>query len=212
MLFGVSPIVRSLARLAKAMDYAVHVADPAADRNAFPDADQIWTDARKLDATAGRGTLAVVATMSDADEDAIEAALAMRPAYLGVVASAKRFGPIRDGLERRGVPAKDLARIQTPAGLDIGARTPEEIAVSILAEIIEKQRQERQAEEEPTLAAPTMAEARDVVCGMSVETPNARHTADLDGRIYYFCCGGCREKFLVSPQRYLSAAGSGGGR
>jgi xanthine dehydrogenase accessory factor len=212
VLFGVSPIVRALARLAKAMDYAVHVADPAADRTAFPDVDQIWTDVRKLDAFPGRRALAVVATMSDADEEAIEAALAMEPAYLGVVASAKRFGPIRDALARRGVAAEDLAQIQTPAGLDIGARTPEEIAVSILAEIIERQRQERHAEVEPTLAEPTVAAARDVICGMSVEIPTARHTADYDGRIYYFCCGGCREKFLASPQRYTSAAGSGGGR
>jgi xanthine dehydrogenase accessory factor len=211
VLFGVSPIVRALVRLAKAMDYAVDVADAAADRTGFPEADRVWTDGRAIEASDGRRTFAVVATMSDADTDAIEAALNVKPAYLGVVASAKRFAPIRDALLRRGVSAQALDRIQTPAGLDIGARTPEEIAVSILAEIIEW-RKRGEKEEAPTLAAPTMAEARDLVCGMSVEIAAARHTAEWEGKMYYFCCGGCRERFLASPARYLSAAGSGSAR
>jgi xanthine dehydrogenase accessory factor len=212
VLFGVSPIVRALARLAKAMDYAVDVADPAADKTGFPEADRLWTDLSRIEPPAGHRAFAVVATMSDSDEDAIRAALAIRPAYLGVVASGKRFAPIRDGLARRGVAAAALDQIHTPAGLDIGARTPEEIAVSILAEIVVLQRQKAQEDDEPTQVAPTISDARDLVCGMTVEIATARHTAQLDGRMYYFCCGGCRERFLASPERYIREAGSGGAR
>ena len=211
VLFGVSPVVRALSRLAKAMGYAVDVADPAADREAFPEADRLAADARKLEAAAGTRTFAVVATMSDSDEDVIEAALAMKPTYLGVVASAKRFAPIREALQRRGVSAGALDRIQTPAGLDIGAVTPEEIAVSILAEIIEMQRRETR-ERESAESELTVAQATDLVCGMTVEIVTARHSAEVGGRVYYFCCGGCRERFLASPERFLAEAGSGGAR
>ena len=58
----------------------------------------------------------------------------------------------------------------------------------------------------------TVAQAADLVCGMTVEIVSARHSAEVGGRVYYFCCGGCRERFLASPERYLAEAGSGGGR
>jgi xanthine dehydrogenase accessory factor len=193
------------------MGYAVDIADPAADRASFPEADRLEADARQLEAPAGTRTFAVVATMSDSDEGVIEAALAMKPAYLGVVASAKRFAPIREALQRRGVSAGTLDRIQTPAGLDIGALTPEEIAVSILAEIIETQRR-KTGERESAESELTVAQATDLVCGMTVEIVTARHSAQVGGRVYYFCCGGCRERFLASPERYLAEAGSGGAR
>jgi xanthine dehydrogenase accessory factor len=206
VLFGVSPVVSALSRLSKAMGYAVDVVDPAANRERFPEADRLWTDLRKLEIPAGARTFVIVATMSDSDEDVVRAALEMRPAYLGVVASAKRFAPIREGLIRRGVSAKSVESIQTPAGLDIGARTPEEIAVSILAQIIESR---ANAVEEETESELTMTEALDPVCAMSVDVVTARYRAEVGGRVYYFCCAGCRERFVATPDRYLSASGSG---
>jgi xanthine dehydrogenase accessory factor len=78
--------------------------------------------------------------MGEDDEDAIADALRLSPAYLGVVASAKRFEQMRDVLTERGLAAAELDQIRSPAGLDIGARTPEEIAVSILAEVVAEHR------------------------------------------------------------------------
>ena len=78
--------------------------------------------------------------MGERDEEAVRAALTTDPVYLGVVASSKRFGEIRESLLAAGADAQALARIQSPAGLDIGARAPEEIAVSILAEIVRVRR------------------------------------------------------------------------
>jgi xanthine dehydrogenase accessory factor len=215
LVFGVSPVAQALARVGRAMGFAVHVADPAAEQAAFPEAERLWTDPEAPMALPGGRPWAVVATMGERDEAAVRAALSTNPVYLGVVASAKRFGEIREALLARAVPAEALARIQSPAGLDIGARTPEEIAVSILAEIVRLRRAGAPAAEPASSPAglPVVAakEERDPVCGMAVVVAGARHTAESGERTWYFCCGGCREKFLAAPGRYAAAAGSRGG-
>jgi xanthine dehydrogenase accessory factor len=178
----------------------VDVADPAADRATFPDADRVSTDLPSLAPPSGARPFAVVATMGERDEEAVLAALARDPAYLGVVASGKRFGQIRETLLARGTSAAMLARIKNPAGLDIGAQTPEEIAVSILAEIVQHHRADKGAE--TTLAAPP-AEAVDPICGMTVTIATARYRSDAAGRTTYFCCLGCKETFERDPGRYV---------
>jgi xanthine dehydrogenase accessory factor len=213
LVFGVSPVAQALARIGGAMGFSVHVADPAAEPAAFPGAERLWTDPDAPLALPGSRPWAVVATMGERDEAAVRAALAADPAYLGVVASSRRFGEIRESLLSGGADPESLARIQSPAGLDIGARAPEEIAISILAEIV---RVRRAAAAEPARAPvpgglPVAAarEERDPVCGMMVAVAGARHTAEALGRTWFFCCGGCREKFLASPARFTPAAGAG---
>ena len=212
VIFGSSPVARALSRLGKAMGYGVAVADPEADREAFPEADHLWTGAPALEAGPAARAVAVVATMGERDEEATLAALAMSPAYLGVVASRKRFGQICETLAARGATAESLDRIQSPAGLDIGARTPEEIAVSILAGIVQVLRAEVRSL--PAVAGlplklPLPLEERDLVCGMTVDVAGAKHRAEVAGRSYYFCCPGCRDRFAADPQRYLGALASG---
>jgi xanthine dehydrogenase accessory factor len=150
-----------------------------------------------------------VATLGEGDEEAIRSALALSPAYLGVVASARRFALMRETLLARGMAAADVDRIRCPAGVKIGARTPEEIALSILAEIVERLRAEEaegKAAVDP-IEAPAL-HAIDPICGMSVEIAKARHTAEHAGRAWYFCCGGCRERFLAAPEKYAAAGGA----
>jgi len=141
--------------------------------------------------------------MGDRDVEAIESALSRSPAYIGVIASAKRFALLRDALLARGVARDAIDGIAAPAGLDIGARAPEEIAVSIMAQIVERRNassaQRPQAKEAPR-------EAVDPVCGMSVSVAGARHTQEMLGVTYYFCCAGCRGTFLADPKRYLPKA------
>jgi len=148
-----------------------------------------------------RGAHVLVATMGERDLEAIEAVVARAPAYLGVIASPKRFAELREALLARGVPRDALDAIAAPAGLDIGARTPEEIALSIMAQIVERRR--RSAVQGPKIAE-VPHEAIDPVCGMSVTVAGARHTAEVSGARYYFCCAGCRTKFLAEPARYAS--------
>ncbi|HEY7575778.1 MAG TPA: XdhC family protein [Thermoanaerobaculia bacterium] len=211
VIFGVSPVARALSRLARAMDFTVDVADPAADRETFPDAARIWIEGGPPPASGASSPFAVVATMGDRDEEAVLEAIATRPAYLGVVASGKRFAQIREALLRRGAAAEAVERVKNPAGLDIGARTPEEIAVSILAEVVKMRREQADAAGAPE-AAPAHAEAVDPICGMTVAVATARHRADALGRTYYFCCAGCRERFVAAPEKYVASAGAGTSR
>jgi xanthine dehydrogenase accessory factor len=204
LVYGVSPTARALARLAKAMGYTVWAVDPIADASAFPGADTVATDPQALPAAETPAPVfAVVATQGQWDEDAVRAALDRQPAYLGVVASPKRFGEMRSVLAGE-IPPAALARIRNPAGLDLGARLPEEIALSILAEIVKEQRAGAQAPA-PRQEAAQGAEVIDPVCGMTVAVAGARHRAQHAGRDYFFCAASCRERFLATPERYLTA-------
>src|SRR6266704_1056945 len=200
LLFGSSPAVRVLARIGHAMGYRVEVVDPDADNASFPEAERV-SQTIAADAVP-RGAHVLVATMGERDLEAIEAVAGRAPTYLGVIASAKRFAQLRDALLARGISRETLERISAPAGLDIGARTPEEIALSIMAQIVERRR--RAAEPASRISAPAAdpREATDPVCGMSVTIAGARHTAEAHGVKYYFCCAGCRTRFLSEPERY----------
>ena len=203
VVFGVSPVAQALARLAKVLGYDVDAVDPDADRATFPEADRVLTDRSPaiVRPTAGGRLCAVVATMGQWDEDATAAALSLGADYVGVVASRKRWGEIRATLAR--LPSATLERVACPAGLDLGARTPEEIALSVLAQIVQRRTDATAA---PAVAPPApAAQALDPVCGMTVETATARHTAEFGGRTYYFCCPGCRNQFVREPERFLAA-------
>src|SRR4029450_6254526 len=203
LVYGVAPTARALARLAKAMGYAVYAVAPVADASAFPGADVVAAGPADLHLEPTSVPLfAVVATQGQWDEDALRAALAHEPAYVGVVASAKRFGEMRALLSGQ-VPDAALGRVRNPAGGDRGAVAPEEIALSILAEIVQEQRAASARPAAPPPAA-VAEEARDPVCGMTVRVAGAAHTAAHGGREFYFCCAGCRERFLLAPERYLA--------
>jgi len=150
-----------------------------------------------------------VATMGDGDEEAIRAALALRPAYLGVVASARRFAQVRESLLAQGVAAAALDSIRSPAGVAIGAQEPAEIAVSVLAEIVALRHAAAAAPgirgtSETRVDEAAAGLAIDPVCGMTVETAGARHTAEAGGRTWYFCGEGCRGRFLAAPERFAA--------
>jgi len=205
VLFGLSPVVRALAQLGKGLGYLVDVVDPDAVARPVPGADRAfvdWGNPDLRDAGSGARTLVVVATMGEHDDEAVTTALGLRPAYLGVVASRTRFGQLRESLLGRGVSAEPLDRIRNPAGLDIGARLPEEVALSILAEIVQLSR--AQVAEPAALPAPEGGEAVDPVCGMTVAVATARHRAEHLGKPFFFCNPRCREKFLAAPERYLT--------
>jgi xanthine dehydrogenase accessory factor len=201
LLFGSSPTVAVLSRIGHAMGYRVHVVDPDADKAHFPDA---AVRAELAPDALPRGAYVVVATMGDRDLEIIDAALSREPAYVGVVASRKRFEPLRDALAAQGVSQEALRQVAAPAGLDIGARTPEEIALSIMAQIVERRRAAA-PKSVRQVSPPEPREAIDPICGMAVTIAGARHTVDADGRTFYFCCAGCRTKFLSDPGRYAAA-------
>jgi xanthine dehydrogenase accessory factor len=137
----------------------------------------------------------VVASHGKLEEETITRAVELGVPYVGLVASRKRGAAVLESLRSEGTSDDELARVRTPAGLDIGAREPGEIALSILAEIV----RERRAGEPPgpeSMPAEAVAEtAVDPVCGMTVlvaeETPHVIH----EGNRVYFCSPGCLETF-----------------
>ncbi len=206
-VFGSSPAARSLAAVGKAMGYTIDLVAAEPEKEAAAGTDRVLAPGSDAARAPCREPLfALVATMGEFDEDAVADALAASPAYLGVVASRRRFADLRESLLARGVASAALDAIRNPAGLDIGARRPEELAVSIFAEIVQL-RAGAPATASAQLApvAPLRIErAVDPVCGMTVDMVGARHVAEQSGVTYRFCGARCRERFLASPSTYLA--------
>jgi xanthine dehydrogenase accessory factor len=139
----------------------------------------------------------VVASHGRDEERALAAALEAGLPYVGLVASRRRGAAVRDALHAAGVPDERLARLRTPAGLDIGAVTSEEIALSILAEVVAARRAA------PPIQGP-VATAVDPVCGMAVAVGPQTPSLERDGRVVYFCGDGCRRAFESDPARYAA--------
>jgi xanthine dehydrogenase accessory factor len=215
IIAGATPVAAALARLARSLDYdVVRVVDRHELRDIEPEAATLGVAVAALDdldevlrqsAPGNRDLSAVVASQGHYDDEALEPILKHGVPYVGLVASRTRGAAVRGGLEARGVPG--AATIRNPAGLDLGARTPPEVALSILAEIVKARPSGVQGEAIPAEPAPAVAAgpatAVDPVCGMSVVMAGARHTAEVGSATYYFCCSGCRAKFMKDPQAYL---------
>jgi xanthine dehydrogenase accessory factor len=217
LVVGATPVAEALARLARSMDYTVaRVVDARERADVEPEAAALGVKVVALDAledflreqSAGHsGSSApavVVASQGHYDEQALESILKSQVAYVGLVASRTRGATVRALLEQSGLSG--VAAIRIPAGLDLGARTPPEVALSILAEIV--QAHSSQAKKDAPAgpmeaAAKTRAGEIDPVCGMTVDAATARHTAEVDGVAYYFCCANCRARFVKQPQDYL---------
>ena len=181
-IVGSSPMVMTLADLARTLDWRVTV-----------------TDEPSLDG-AGPGSWVVVATQGHYDEPALEAALATPAQYIGLVASSKRAGAVMTWLRDKGVSDENLARVRSPAGLDLGSTQHEEMAIAILAEIVSLK-----AIGHTTVEVRHMDQAIDPVCGMTVEIATARFSTEHNGTTYYFCAPGCQRSFEKEPEKYLAS-------
>ena len=147
----------------------------------------------------------VVATQGHFDEDALEHALTTPAAYVGLVASRKRAEAVLGYLRDRGVPDEALARVHAPAGLDLGHVATDEIAVAILAEIVQL-RASGSLDAGAVGEAPARHEEIDPVCGMTVDVADARFRTVHDGQTYYFCSAGCLASFTKDPAAYRTVA------
>jgi xanthine dehydrogenase accessory factor len=212
VIVGSSPMTRTLAELARALDWRTDLVSPG-DFTADSTAEHGAAEHGAAKHGADERSMVIVATQGHGDEDMIERAAAMRPAYLGLVASRRRGEALLGYLAERGVPQDQLDRVHAPAGLDLGKTSHEEMAVAILAELV----QLRASGDLPDVPVPRphphphpraalkLAEAVDPVCGMTV-TPNASaRPLDHDGVTYYFCCAGCHRAFSDNPDAFVKA-------
>jgi xanthine dehydrogenase accessory factor len=135
IICGASPVAVAIADLARRSGFAVTACAPAPEQSAFDEADRrIEGYALPVDEPGAR--FVVVSTQGRGDEAALMAALAVDADYVAFVGSRRKAEVLKDALAKKGVAAERLATLKAPAGLDLGAITPEEIAISILAEIV----------------------------------------------------------------------------
>jgi xanthine dehydrogenase accessory factor len=225
LIMGSTAIAQSLAHLGKVMNYEVIAFDP--DGGEVEHADRTLADLDEAAELIRTETFVVIATHGNFDEPAIEAVARSNPLYIGLVASRKRHEAVVDYLRRQGLTDDDLAVLKAPAGLDIQARGGNEIALSIMAEIVQRRRNRQQAFDlsamQPDQADTDPHEhghehkhghahqaepeiAIDPICGMEVEIATAQFTHEYEGQMYYFCCAGCETTFAANPEEYVTAA------
>lgn len=193
VVVGRSPMAHTLAELGKVLGWRSELRD--------------WTQFSSADAS--ERSMVVVATQGHGDEEAVEQAAASRPAYLGLVGSNKRGAAVLGYLAERGVPADQLDRVRVPAGLNLGRTSHPEIAVAILAELVQLRASGQLGREGPaataSLAEParTDLQAVDPVCGMTVAGDAQVRRVDHEGVTFHFCSAGCRAQFVSSPASYV---------
>jgi xanthine dehydrogenase accessory factor len=187
VVVGRSPMARTLCDLALALGWRSDLID-CAD---FTAAD--------VDASA----VVVVATQGHGDEDAIGQAAVATPAYLGLVASRARGEAVLGYLADRGVPQQLLDRVRVPVGLDLGHTSHREIAVAILAELVQLRVAGALVPTHAVTAPPSPTAVIDAVCGMTVAADRSSNPLEHKGVTYYFCSVGCRSAFENDPTAYL---------
>ncbi|MGQ0663808.1 MAG: XdhC family protein [Pseudomonadota bacterium] len=161
VIAGASPTAQALCDLAIRVGFAVSVAGLASDAGLFPNADRRIDGFALAELPRIGSAFVVVAAQGRRDREALAAALAAGARYVAFVASRQKAAKLKQELVASGLAADRVATLRAPAGIDIGAATPEEIAVSILADVIRERRQGVGAREGQAAAAPVAADMAD---------------------------------------------------
>ena len=189
-IVGRSPMAITLQQLIEVMNWRVQILD-------FADFTTSMVNS---------SSVVVIATQGHGDEEATETALPAEPVYLGVVASRKRGAAVLSYLEDRGFSKSQIDKVNLPAGLDLGHTTHREMAVSILAQLVQLRAAGSLTQKStPNLlqmAAPT--EVIDLVCKMTVAAEKSNRPFDYEGTTYYFCAPGCRTAFEKDPSSFIN--------
>ena len=146
VIVGKTAIAKTLCTLAAELEYEVTVAAPGGNPKDFRAATKWLDDLDDVKNLKPAPTAVVIATQGSGDARGLEAALSSGAAYIGLIASPKKSARLKETLKKRGHEAAAVDAIDAPAGLDIGAITPEEVAVSILAELVQRKRLASQKE------------------------------------------------------------------
>jgi xanthine dehydrogenase accessory factor len=214
VILGRSPVAVTLARLGRTIGYAVTVVAEEFSGEDFGDA-VVWTekDFSLAGVNFARQTFVVVSTQGQGDEEALESAAKSEAGYVAFVASKTKAEKVLAFLRERGVSEEKLRRVRAPAGLNIAASTPEEIAVSVLAEIIQIRATAHKTATTTAAKLPvighqvpaTSQEAKDPICGMTVSVEKAKYKSEFHSKWFYFCCAACKQSFDKQPEKYAAA-------
>lgn len=205
VVVGEAPVAKAVAALGGFLGYHVTVVAPGGRASDFPDGVEWDPELQHLPNLVGPESFVVVASTGLYDETALKGILPRSPRYVGLVSSHRRGTAVLTALKEGGLPSDQLAPLHNPAGMDIAARDPEEIALSILSEITKVRR--TAPTPTPEEVAPPAGRAPaflDPVCGMEVEASSPLHTTH-HGVVYRFCSESCLAKFRRNPAHYGAA-------
>jgi xanthine dehydrogenase accessory factor len=192
VIVGRSPAVFTLAQLASDLEWDVAVIDDGGDPSDHPYPDTVRTQLDLTDLGEGPSTAIVIATQGNYDDLALAAALQTDAGYIGLIAATKRASATFELLRQRGVTDDQLARVSSPAGLDLGRVGNAEIAVAVLAELVARRASGTWGGVRTTELGP---ECRDPVCGMAVDPTSSRYHTTRAGTEHWFCSPGCLAEF-----------------
>lgn len=219
IVVGKSNIARKLAALGATADFKVTAMAQGADQHMFPLASTVKESVSFEEIKNFSNTYIVVATQGEDDEENVEKALSTAAKYVGYVCSSKKSDLLKKYLSSRDVSSERIKDLKSPVGFDINAKLAGEVAISILAEIVEDFRNKRtegadccgsktEGIEEPLPDQNVNEKFTEEyyinpVCGVPVSKKSPKHILDYQGEKVYFCCDGCKVSFEKNPSQYI---------
>jgi xanthine dehydrogenase accessory factor len=212
VVMGKSAIAKALVKMAGIAGYRITGVAQDANLSTFEKVDELITQVNLANVKTSPASYIVVATQGEGDEKALTEALQKDCAYIGFVASKKKMVAVAVYLQDSGIDKNKIDAIVSPAGIDINAKQPEEVAISILAQMIQLQNSagarpvftQFESTKEDGGKAPVYY--INPVCGVPVDMNNPKHVVEYENEKIYFCCDGCKVKFDAEPDKYMKKA------
>lgn len=215
IVVGKSNIARKLVQMASAADFRVSVMATDADVQMFPSANSVLDKVDFSTFKSLTNTYIIITTQGEDDELSVKKALQTSVNYVGFVASTKKSEDIKTYLADAGISEARVAELRSPVGLDINAKLASEVAISILAEVIDHFRKEKSSSGSCCGSAASSETKEEVnsqfaedyyinpVCNVPVSKKNPKHIVEYAGEQVYFCCDGCKVSFENDPSKYI---------
>ena len=203
IIVGKSNIARALSKLAIATNLRVHVLSNDVHKGMFPGVNNIHDRVDFSKINIDKNTFIVVSTQGEDDEESIRKALETNCNYVGFISSLRKSVKIKEYLEQTELSTNRINELKIPVGMDINAKLPEEIAISILAEIVQLFRDPNRKEDQESDTAINDDTYINPVCRVAVSKKDAKHVLEYGAHTVYFCCDGCKVSFDTEPEKYI---------
>ena len=203
IIVGKSNIARALSKLAIATNLRVHVLSNDVHKGMFPGVNNIHDRVDFSKINIDKNTFIVVSTQGEDDEESIRKALETSCNYVGFISSLRKSVKIKEYLEQTELSVNRINELKIPVGMDINAKLPEEIAISILAEIVQLFRDPNRKEDQESDTAINDDTYINPVCRVAVSKKDAKHVLEYGAHTVYFCCDGCKVSFDTEPEKYI---------
>ncbi len=203
IIVGKSNIARALSKLASATNLRVHVLSNDVHKGMFPGVNNIHDRVDFSKINIDKNTFIVVSTQGEDDEESIRKALETNCNYVGFISSLRKSVKIKEYLEQTELSTNRINELKIPVGMDINAKLPEEIAISILAEIVQLFRDPNRKEDQESDTVINDDTYINPVCRVAVSKKDAKHVLEYGAHTVYFCCDGCKVSFDTEPEKYI---------